>query len=178
MRFSGNYLTLGVSVEQDELVLQTYLSTGRPMPAATFALAEIDTWNAGEAVRYVGIMVLAAVSVMSAAMQRHPYHHLLRENVERLPSTVRYGAAPVRPVRLRAILAPEPDRLLIQRCSNPVVADATLQELLLARLVLSGPAASVRTVGTTVLSELAAMHPDVFSRYPSLLGSNAPRCHE
>lgn len=177
MRFSGNYLTLGVAAEQDDLVLQTYLSTGKLMPGATFGLAEIEAWNAGEAVRYVGIMVLAAVSVMSPAMQRHPYHHLLRENVERRPDTVRYGAAPARPVQLRAILAPEPDRLLIQRCSNPAVADATLQKLLLARLVLSGPAASVRTVGTTVLGELAAMHPDVFARYPALLEAGAPGCH-
>ena len=169
MESSGIYITFNVAAaDAGTIVVQAFLHGDRIL-SSTFPLAEVAACGAKDAPRMVGCLLLAALSEGGAALQRYP--RLIGMRPPRQFEHATMDAPPTRPAHLRARFAIDPDRLLLQRCTRPTAADATVATLLLARLALAGP----DPAGHALLRALEALHPDAFAPFPALLSAGTLR---
>lgn len=165
MESPGTYNTFSVAADDaGTMVLQAFMS-GRRRLSCTFPLAEVAACGTKDAPRLLGLLLLASLRSSSPALQRYP--RLLAIAPPRRLEHTTMDAPPTRPAHIRASIATNPNRLLLQRCTHPTVADATVATLSLARLALAGP----DPVGHALLYALEALHPDAFAPFPALLSA-------
>lgn len=162
MESSRIHITFSIAdADAGTVVLQAFLGSGR-FHSTTFPLAEVAACGPIDAPRMVGVLLLSALSEGGAALKRYP--RLIDMRPPRQFEHAKIEAPPTRPTHLRARIATDPDRLLLQRCTHPTAADATVATLLLAQLALTGPDAA----GRALLNALEALHPDAFAPFPEL----------
>ncbi len=165
----GTYFSVGVSPDAESFVMQTFVPDTSPWPCVVYtgSLSELLKRGRAEANRIIGCLALRFMTV------HFPVVNLLSESLipaitfEPLvfdPSRDRSGAK--RPLHLR-IHAETHERILtFRRFSTDEFMSRDIQTSL-SSLIDLGPEAAADRVGSTILAELSAVHPDVFSAYPA-----------
>lgn len=162
MEIPGTHVTCSVAADDaGTIVLQAFMRNRRIL-SCTFPMAEVAACGSKDASRCVGAMLFAALSGSSPTLQQYP--RLLAIDVPRQLGRATMDSPPTRSAHLRISIATDPNCLILQRCTQPNVADSTVVPLSLARLALAGP----DPAGHALLGALAALHPDIFVPFPEL----------
>lgn len=163
------YTTFGVAAaDSGTIVMQAFWDAKRIM-STIFPLAEVAGFGPRDGPWMLGSMVVKGLSWSNPALQRYPRLLAMSSPAQFKHATL--DGPPTRPAHVRASIATDPARLLLQQCAYPVDADAAVATLPLARLAMTGPVPA----GHALLRALEALHPDAFALFPALQSADAHR---
>jgi len=167
---STTYLSLGLSDDGSTLVDEFILPPSTRRQANLVALATLNAHPRAFVAEWLGAIILVRMPIYfenpCARYALKPSDAQMEKLGQRLQVTT-LGNLPTRPEHLRLFMDTAPDRLQVTR-ERPT-GTTVAASLLLAELALSGRDAAARTVGHCVLDQLAVLHPDAFTPFPTLL---------
>ncbi len=165
------YISLGISPSADAIVLQPVIpdGTGLTFFASTISIAELESFGRAGAISVLGGFTLTAM---------RSYYPIINIYADALIPPVIGKRLAVQPpdhsgskrehhLRIRAVVHEEKG-VVIRRFSDDDEAGGDPGPLLLDTLMELGPAGASDYVGTMLLEELAALHPEVFAEFPRL----------
>jgi hypothetical protein len=166
-----NYISLGISPNADAFVMQPFISDGLPWPCVVYtgSIAELDSRGRAEAVDIIACLTLCFMKTTFPVINVFADSLIPGMRFEPLafnPGGDRSGSKRTLHLRIHAIN--EDRSIVIRRFNNDDASGNDTHRVLLEPLMALGPEAVADFIGTTLLAELVALHPDVFAPFPAL----------
>jgi hypothetical protein len=154
------YTSVGVTPDAQGIVIQTVYWNGRPHFPYIISFVDIGSCLLGTLL-LTGLKAYHPVIDTLAAA-------LIPETIGPLTVHVHDYSGRKRAAHLRVQVISQARSLVIERFDGDAATGDQARHVMLAPLMDRGPEAVADAVGCALLSELAALHPDVFQRLPLL----------
>lgn len=165
-----SYVSLGVSPNADGIVMQPvhFGVVYRPSFAFIIAFADLENRGRAAAIDLIGSVLMRCMTGYFPIINIFA-EELILQQVKPLTVHIPDHSGNKREPHLRVHAINEDRSVVIRRFNNDDACGNGAPPVMLEPLMAVGPEAVADFFGTTLFAELAALHPDVFSQFPSLM---------
>lgn len=169
MHHDNMYISLGISPDATAIVMQPVIAGGScPHFPFTASIAELNSRGKTEAINKIGGSVLTAMRAFFPLINIFADELIQCRQFERLTVDPGDRSGNIRASHLRVHFNNDDRNLVIRRFNDNHEANHANPALLLKIVTEPEPQAATDLAGTILLTELVAMHPEVFASFPAL----------
>jgi hypothetical protein len=165
MFVNTTYTSLGISPNADGIVMQTVYETGHRHFAFITTFADIDSV-------FMGALLLTGLKAYFPAIEELA-HLLIPKKIRPLTVHIPDHSGRKRDPHLRIHVINDARSLVVRRFNKAERTSDQALQVMLGPLLEFGPETVSDYVGRKVLTEMAAIHPDVFETFPALLDNQS-----